>query len=196
MRCPPWRLRPRRLSPGTAPTSRPSAFSGSGHRAATPCVPLDHTAGSSPYVADRRPVQDGLCTDDDDAELYRRVGLWGVEVLRLLAQGTELIRCTSETAVAPGAIYVLAARPECETAQTHPGATNWRVRRIPAARVPRASFLRFRTFARSARHFFALSGLFAAVDSAISRSSTPGMRNSAPHLARAHRRAIHWPTHR
>jgi SAM-dependent methyltransferase len=59
-------------------------------------------------VPDRRPVEDVLCTDDDYADLYRRAGLWVVEVLRPLAQGTEPIPWKSETAVAPWVIYVLA----------------------------------------------------------------------------------------
>lgn len=60
-------------------------------------------------VADRRPVEDVVCTDGDYQVLYRRAGLHALQTLRPLATGTEPIEWRSETEVAPWVIYVLGA---------------------------------------------------------------------------------------
>jgi SAM-dependent methyltransferase len=48
-------------------------------------------------VADRRPVEDVLCSEGDYRELYRQVGLSVLETLRPLATGTEPMKWVSET---------------------------------------------------------------------------------------------------
>jgi SAM-dependent methyltransferase len=60
-------------------------------------------------VADRRPVEDVVCTDGDYQVLYRRAGLHVLQTLRPLATGTEPIEWKSETEIAPWVIYVLGA---------------------------------------------------------------------------------------
>ncbi|MBN2566314.1 MAG: class I SAM-dependent methyltransferase [Candidatus Eisenbacteria bacterium] len=58
-------------------------------------------------VADRRPVEDVLCSHDDYERMYDRTGLTVLEVLRPLATGEEPIQWRSETETAPWVIYVL-----------------------------------------------------------------------------------------
>lgn len=58
-------------------------------------------------VADRRPVEDILCTDEDYCEVYERVGLAPLKVYRPLGKQTEAISWVSETTIAPWVIYVL-----------------------------------------------------------------------------------------
>ena len=60
-------------------------------------------------VADRRPVEDVVCTDGDYQVLYRRAGLRVLQTLRPLATGAEPIEWKSETKTAPWVIYVLGA---------------------------------------------------------------------------------------
>lgn len=58
-------------------------------------------------VADRRPVADILCTDEDYQEVYRRAGLVPVQTYRPLARSAEPFPWVSETAIPPWVIYVL-----------------------------------------------------------------------------------------
>lgn len=58
-------------------------------------------------VADRRPVHDVLCTDDDYADLYHRAGLTPIEIHRPLGRHEEPIHWVSETEVSPWVITVL-----------------------------------------------------------------------------------------
>ena len=60
-------------------------------------------------VADRRPVEDIVCSDEDYQAMYRGAGLLVLHTLRPLATGTEPIEWKSETEVAPWVIYVLGA---------------------------------------------------------------------------------------
>lgn len=62
-------------------------------------------------VADRRPVEDVLWTDDAYREVYRAAGLDVVEAKRPLARGDEPWAWVSETTVPPWVIYVLAVAP-------------------------------------------------------------------------------------
>ncbi|MEW6071676.1 MAG: methyltransferase domain-containing protein [Planctomycetota bacterium] len=59
-------------------------------------------------AADRRPVLDILCTDEDYREIYRRSGLEVVLVHRPLARADEPYPWIDETRIAPWVIYVLA----------------------------------------------------------------------------------------
>ena len=68
-------------------------------------------------VADRRPVEDVLWTDEAYHDVYRRAGLRVIETYRPLGKATEPYAWVSETATAPWVIYVLAGRR-----QTEPGA--------------------------------------------------------------------------
>lgn len=58
-------------------------------------------------VADRRPVEDVLWTDEDYCEVYRRAGLVPITTHRPLAKPSEPYSWVSETTVAPWVIYVL-----------------------------------------------------------------------------------------
>ena len=60
-------------------------------------------------VADRRPVTDVVCTDEDYQVLYQRTGLRVLQTLRPLATGAEPTEWKSETEIAPWVIYVLGA---------------------------------------------------------------------------------------
>lgn len=60
-------------------------------------------------VADRRPVHDVVCTDEDYQSLFRRAGLLELQVVRPLATGEEPIEWKSETEIAPWVVYVLGA---------------------------------------------------------------------------------------
>jgi SAM-dependent methyltransferase len=58
-------------------------------------------------VADRRPVEDILCTDEDYLDLYHQTGLSVIDKVRPLATGTEPIAWKSELQISPWVIYVL-----------------------------------------------------------------------------------------
>lgn len=58
-------------------------------------------------VADRRPVDDILWTDEDYQEVYRRSGLILVKSYRPLGRASEPFSWVSETTIAPWTIYVL-----------------------------------------------------------------------------------------
>ena len=58
-------------------------------------------------VADRRPVEDVFCTDQDYQEAYRRAGLLPIATYRSLAKPDEGFAWVSETTIAPWVIYVL-----------------------------------------------------------------------------------------
>lgn len=58
-------------------------------------------------VADRRPVRDVLCTEEDYRDIYRNASLDVVEVHRPLGHDGEAFAWVSETRVSPWAIYVL-----------------------------------------------------------------------------------------
>lgn len=58
-------------------------------------------------VADRRPVCDVFCTDDDYRDIYQSASLDVVEVHRPLGRDGEAFAWVSETRVSPWAIYVL-----------------------------------------------------------------------------------------
>lgn len=60
-------------------------------------------------VADRRPVEDILWTDDDYHAVYEQAGLTSLQVYRPLGTPTEAFPWVSETTIAPWAIYVLGA---------------------------------------------------------------------------------------
>jgi hypothetical protein len=62
-------------------------------------------------VADRRPVEDVLCTDEAYREAYSRAGLYPVEVHRPLGRQDEPFEWVSETEASPWAIYVLKRAP-------------------------------------------------------------------------------------
>jgi hypothetical protein len=57
--------------------------------------------------ADRRPVEDIICTDDAYQEIYREAGLQSVAMYKPLATGGEPYEWVSETRIAPWVIYVL-----------------------------------------------------------------------------------------
>ncbi len=57
--------------------------------------------------ADRRPVEDILCTDAAYQEIYREAGLQSVATYKPLATGAEPYEWVSETRIAPWVIYVL-----------------------------------------------------------------------------------------
>jgi predicted TPR repeat methyltransferase len=57
--------------------------------------------------ADRRPVEDIICTDEAYQEIYREAGLQSVATCRPLATGNEPYEWVSETSIAPWVIYVL-----------------------------------------------------------------------------------------
>ena len=59
-------------------------------------------------VADARPVEDVLWTDEAYQEAYRRAGLAAIAVHRPLAKASEPYRWVSETTIAPWVVYVLA----------------------------------------------------------------------------------------
>jgi ubiquinone/menaquinone biosynthesis C-methylase UbiE len=60
-------------------------------------------------VADRRPVEDVMCSEHDYRELYRQVSLSVLETLQPLATGSEPMKWVSETEIAPWTINVLDA---------------------------------------------------------------------------------------
>lgn len=60
-------------------------------------------------VADRRPVEDILWSDEDYHEVYQRAGLVSLQVYRPLATQTDAMSWVSETTIAPWVIYVIAA---------------------------------------------------------------------------------------
>jgi SAM-dependent methyltransferase len=60
-------------------------------------------------VADRRPVEDVLCTEADYRAAYARAGLVSVEVRRPLGRPDEGYTWVSETTIAPWVIVVLRA---------------------------------------------------------------------------------------
>ena len=59
-------------------------------------------------IADRRPVEDVICTDAHYRRLFDSAGLGAVDVQSPLATGEEATRWVSETNTAPWTIYVLA----------------------------------------------------------------------------------------
>ena len=59
-------------------------------------------------VADRRPVEDILWTDDGYRDVYRRAGLRVIETYRPLGKPDEGHAWVSESTIAPWVIYVLA----------------------------------------------------------------------------------------
>ena len=59
-------------------------------------------------VADRRPIEDVLWTDDAYHEVYRAAGLVVVETLRPLARADEPYPWVSELTIPPWVVYVLA----------------------------------------------------------------------------------------
>ncbi len=58
-------------------------------------------------IADRRPAEDILCTDESYREIYREAGLEVIRVLTPLAKGDEPYAWVNETRIAPWVIYVL-----------------------------------------------------------------------------------------
>jgi SAM-dependent methyltransferase len=70
-------------------------------------------------VADRRPVEDVLFTDEDYREVYRRAGLAALATYRPLGRASDPIPWVSETTIAPWVIYVL-RRSGPETSRPHP----------------------------------------------------------------------------
>ncbi len=62
-------------------------------------------------VADQRPVEDILWTDEAYQEVYQRVGLVPIRSYRPLARQTEPYSWVSETTIAPWVIYVLRIQP-------------------------------------------------------------------------------------
>ena len=58
-------------------------------------------------VADRRPVVDILCSDEDYRELHARAGLTLIETHKPLGRPDEPYDWVSETRIAPWALYVL-----------------------------------------------------------------------------------------
>jgi hypothetical protein len=58
-------------------------------------------------VADRRPVEDILCTDEAYRAAYQRAGLAPIQVHRPLARPDEPFAWVSEVTIAPWVIYVL-----------------------------------------------------------------------------------------
>ena len=82
----------------------------------TSAFPENHTARSGDVVrivmldvADRRPVEDILWTDDDYQQAYQRAGLRPLATHRPLGKPTEAFPWVSETRIAPWVIYVLAS---------------------------------------------------------------------------------------
>jgi SAM-dependent methyltransferase len=63
-------------------------------------------------VADGRPVEDVLCTEEAYREAYARAGLTPIEVHRPLGGPDEPFEWVSETDVSPWAIYILERAPE------------------------------------------------------------------------------------
>jgi SAM-dependent methyltransferase len=63
-------------------------------------------------VADSRPVEDVLCTDEAYREAYSRAGLSPIEVHRPLGGPDEPFEWVSETEVSPWAVYVLERAPQ------------------------------------------------------------------------------------
>jgi len=61
-------------------------------------------------VADRRPVEDILWTDEGYADVHERAGLRQITTHRPLGEPTEPYPWVSETAIAPWVIHVLAPR--------------------------------------------------------------------------------------
>jgi SAM-dependent methyltransferase len=57
--------------------------------------------------ADRRPVEDIVCTDESYCAIYRESGLDVVQLLAPLAEGNEPYAWVNETKIAPWVIYVL-----------------------------------------------------------------------------------------
>ena len=60
-------------------------------------------------VADRRPVEDVLWTDDSYRDVYRHAGLEVVDTYRPLGNASDGPAWVSETTIAPWVIYVLAS---------------------------------------------------------------------------------------
>lgn len=58
-------------------------------------------------IADRRPAEDILCTDESYRGIYREAGLEVICVLTPLAKGDEPYAWVNETRIAPWVIYVL-----------------------------------------------------------------------------------------
>ena len=58
-------------------------------------------------VADRRPIEDVLWTDEDYQAVYEQAGLTPLQTYRPLAKQTEPFPWVSETTIAPWVIYVL-----------------------------------------------------------------------------------------
>jgi SAM-dependent methyltransferase len=63
-------------------------------------------------VADSRPVEDVLCTEQSYREAYSRAGLAPIEVHRPLGRQDEPFEWVTETEVSPWAVYVLERAPE------------------------------------------------------------------------------------
>jgi len=57
--------------------------------------------------ADRRPVEDIICTDESYQEIYKEAGLQSVATYKPLATGSEPYEWVSETRIAPWVIYAL-----------------------------------------------------------------------------------------
>ena len=70
--------------------------------------------------ADRRPVEDIVCTDESYQEIYRAAGLRHVATYKPLATGNEPYQWISETSIAPWVIYVL-KRVSSTTSSANPG---------------------------------------------------------------------------
>lgn len=62
-------------------------------------------------VADSRPVEDVLCTEEAYRKAYARAGLFPIEVHRPLGAADEPFEWVSETEVSPWAVYVLGRLP-------------------------------------------------------------------------------------
>lgn len=59
-------------------------------------------------LADRRPTEDILCTDEAYREIFGRAGLDVVAMYKPLARGDEPYRWVNETRIAPWVLYLLA----------------------------------------------------------------------------------------
>lgn len=57
--------------------------------------------------ADRRPMEDILCTDESYRQIYARAGLEVVAMAKPLARGDEPYQWVNETRIAPWVVYVL-----------------------------------------------------------------------------------------
>lgn len=63
-------------------------------------------------IADRRPAEDILWTDEAYAEVYRRAGLEAIARYQPLARGDESYEWVSETTIPPWVIYVIGKKQE------------------------------------------------------------------------------------